>query len=65
MKTHWIALVTGLILVVVHEGIYRRTVTAGESDYELGGLITHAGIDILGAVLIISFVLWVAETWRR
>lgn len=65
MKPHWITLVTGAILVALHEGLYRRTAAPGEADYELGGFITHAGIDMAIAIAIICFVLWVAETWRR
>lgn len=55
-------LAAGLILVAVHDFAYRR-VDGGEGDYELGGLVTHAGADmiIVTGILFLIALLWPGE----
>lgn len=57
----------GLMVVGVHDYAYRRGDVGGTGDYELGGLITHAGTDMVVLTVIISAaaVLWANRTGSR
>lgn len=50
---------TGLILTFVHDYAYRRV---GGDDYELGGLVSHAGTDMLTVTIALALV---ALIWER
>jgi hypothetical protein len=50
-----VLLIAGLILTVVHDYAYRR-VDDGSGDYELGGLISHAGSDMLIVVFVLTAI---------
>lgn len=58
------ASLVGLLLVVVHDGVYRQTQPQGEGDFELFGTISHAGLDMLGTVIVIATTLVLVE-WGR
>lgn len=62
MKTTRLALLTGAFGVLVHEVIYRQTISPGEADYELYGTITHAGVDLVLLTLLIGFALWIQSS---
>lgn len=53
----------GVLITFVHDYAYRRADSAGTGDYELGGLVSHAGTDILVVTLVLAAAgaLWV---WR-
>lgn len=57
-------LVTGLFVTAVHDYAYRRV---GGTDYELGGLVSHAGSDMLITTfaLIITASMWLNGGFRR
>ncbi len=46
--------VTGVLITFVHDYAYRRADDEGFGDYEFGGLITHAGTDMLILTIIIA-----------
>jgi len=56
-------LVSGLFVTAVHDYAYRRVDTAGEGDYELWGLVTHAGSDMIITTLVLATIalLWPGE----
>ena len=53
----------GLLVLAIHDFAYRRADVTGEGDYEFGGLISHAGADILvtTVVLAVVAVLWTSR----
>lgn len=59
-------LVVGLLVTFVHDYAYRRADVTGTGDYEFGGLVSHAGTDILvtTAVLAVVAVLWTHRSRR-
>lgn len=52
----------GLLVTALHELAYRQT---GGSDFELGGLISHAGTDMLAVVIALSVIAFWLERTRR
>ncbi len=54
---------TGVVLTFFHDAAYRRADVTGEGDYEFGGLISHAGADILATTLALAVVavLWTSR----
>lgn len=56
-------LAAGLFVTAVHDYAYRRVDTAGEGDYELWGLVTHAGSDMIITTFALALVavLWPGE----
>lgn len=55
-------LAAGLTATVIHDYAYRR-VDSGEGDYELWGMVTHAGTDMLfvTGILFLIAVFWTGE----
>lgn len=55
-------LVAGLVVTAVHDYAYRR-VDNGTGDYELWGLISHAGSDMIIVTLVLATIalLWPGE----
>ncbi len=51
--------VGGLIVTFVHDYAYRRADTAGTGDYEFGGLVSHAGTDMLILTAVLAFTAWI------
>ncbi len=49
-----IVAVIGFLLVAFHDLIYRQT---GGDDFELLGIVSHAGADMLALVIVTSFAL--------
>jgi hypothetical protein len=64
LKLFALLMSAGLTILLVHDYAYRRADVTGEGDYELGGLVSHAGTDILLTTFVLAFVavLW---TTRR
>ena len=54
MRLFWVLLGAGAAVIVVHEFLYRRFVI--DTDFEFGGLITHAGVDMAIQAVIVAFV---------
>ena len=57
-------LVAGFFVTAVHDYAYRRV---GGTDYEFGGLVSHAGSDMLITTfaLVITAILWLNSGFRR
>lgn len=53
---------SGLILTGVHDYAYRRV---GGDDYELGGLLSHAGTDMLTVTIVLALVALVWDSRHR
>jgi len=49
-------MVTGVLVTFVHDYAYRRVDDEGSGDYEFGGLISHAGTDMLIITIVIAGV---------
>ncbi len=49
-------MVTGIIITFIHDYAYRRVDRGEFGDYEFGGLISHAGTDMLTIALILAGV---------
>ncbi len=66
LKLFALLMTTGLAVLAVHDFAYRRADVTGTGDYEFGGLISHAGADILVVTLILSAVgvLWTSRGTR-
>ncbi len=47
-------LATGLVLMFFHDYAYRRADVTNTGDYEFGGLVSHAGADILATTLVLA-----------
>lgn len=56
--------IAGLTATAIHDYAYRR-VDNGTGDYELGGLITHAGSDMLIVVMVLVVITLVWPGDRR
>lgn len=54
--------VAGLMITFVHDYAYRRGDVTGTGDYELNGLVSHAGTDILIVTVILAVTAWL---WAR
>jgi hypothetical protein len=54
----------GTAVIVVHDYTYRR-VDTGQGDYDLGGLITHAGADMVILTAILVSVAWGWAKWGQ
>lgn len=54
MRLFWILLGAGVGSILFHEALYRRF--SVKSDYEFGGLITHAGVDLVLQAVLLSIV---------
>ncbi len=67
MSLFLLLIVVGLMVTFVHDYAYRRGDATGTGDYELGGIISHAGTDmlIITAVLAIAAALWANRRGRR
>lgn len=52
----------GTFITAVHDYAYRRV---GGDDYELGGLISHAGTDMLTVTLALALVALIWESRGR
>ena len=59
-----VAALTGLALIVLHDGVYRQTQPKGEGDFELWGTISHAGLDMLAVVAFTVIALVLVEHGR-
>lgn len=59
-----VAALVGLALVVLHDGVYRQTQPQDQGDFELFGTISHAGLDMLGTVLVVAVALVLVERGR-
>lgn len=59
-----VATLVGLALIVLHDGVYRQTQPQGEGDFELFGTISHAGLDMLGTVVVIALALVLVQHGR-
>lgn len=59
-----VAALVGLLLIALHDGVYRQTQPDGQGDFELWGTISHAGLDMLGVVAVTAAVLVLVE-WGR
>lgn len=59
-----LVLLVGVITTFVHDYAYRR-VDTGSGEYELGGLISHAGSDMLVVVFVLTLVVLLAGDRRR
>ncbi len=66
LKLFALLIASGLTLLLVHDFAYRRADVTGTGDYEFGGLISHAGADILVVTLILSAVavMWTSRGTR-
>ncbi len=60
-------LLVGLLVTFVHDYAYRRADSASTGDYELGGLVSHAGTDLLVLTVVLTLVafLWIRQTRCR
>ncbi len=56
-----VLMAVGFMVMAIHDYAYRRADVTGLGDYEFGGVISHAGTDILITTLVISTV---AALWR-
>ncbi len=56
--------ITGAFVTAVHDFAYRRV---GGTDYELGGLVSHAGSDMLVVTIAMTLVavVWLHRGFRR
>lgn len=54
MRLFWLLLGAGGATIVIHEFLYRRFTLDG--DYEFGGVITHAGVDMTIQAIIVAVV---------
>ncbi len=63
LKLFALLIASGVAITFVHDYAYRRADVTGSGDYEIGGLVSHAGTDmlILTAVLAIVAWLWVSR----
>ncbi len=66
LKQFALLMTTGLLVLLVHDFAYRRADVTGAGDYEFGGLVSHAGTDILvtTAVLAVVALLWTNRSRR-
>ncbi len=55
-------IIGGLIVTFIHDYAYRRADTTGTGDYEFGGVVSHAGTDMLILTAVLAFTTWV---WLR
>ncbi len=55
LRLFGLLMATGFIVTFVHDYAYRR-VDAGEGEYEFGGLLSHAGTDMLITTFVIATV---------
>lgn len=46
----------GMVVTFVHDYAYRRADVTGTGDYEFGGMVSHAGTDILVTTMILAVV---------
>ncbi len=46
----------GIVVTFVHDYAYRRVASRATGEYEFGGLISHAGTDMLITTIVISVV---------
>ncbi len=53
-------ILAGAMVTFVHDYAYRRADVTGTGDYEFGGLLSHAGTDILIVTVVLAVV---ALTW--
>lgn len=58
-----VLLFAGLVITTVHDYAYRR-VDDGKGDYELGGLVTHAGADMISVAVVLALVA-LAWNWKE
>ncbi len=67
LKLFALLITTGLLVTFVHDYAYRRADVTGTGDYEFGGLVSHAGTDILVTTVILATVavLWTNRRGRR
>ncbi len=56
-----VLMAVGFMVMAIHDYAYRRADVTGLGDYEFGGVISHAGTDVLITTLVISTV---AALWR-
>ncbi len=49
-------MVTGLVVTFVHDYAYRRVDSQATGEYEFGGLLSHAGTDMLITTVVIAIV---------
>lgn len=56
MRLFALMLISGALVIFVHDFAYRRADTEGTGDYELGGWITHAGTDMIILTIVLAVV---------
>ncbi len=56
MSLFLLLIVVGLMVTFVHDYAYRRADITGDGDYEFGGLLSHAGTDIIVTTLVLALV---------
>lgn len=56
--------ILGVTVIIIHDYAYRRADAGrGEGDYEFGGLITHAGADMVILSLVLAAGVWAWSKW--
>lgn len=56
LKLFALLIAMGLVLTFFHDYAYRRADVTGTGDYEFGGLISHAGADILATTAALAVI---------
>lgn len=67
LKLFALMIAAGTGVVAIHDYAYRRVDIAHVGDYELGGLLTHAGTDMVILTLVLATValLWANQGPRQ
>ncbi len=67
LKLFALLMAVGVAVTFIHDYAYRRADVTGTGDYEFGGLVSHAGTDMLitTAVLAVVAVLWTNRRGTR
>ncbi len=55
----------GLVVTLIHDYAYRRGDSAGTGDYELGGLVSHAGTDLMILTVVLAAIAFMWANWRE
>ncbi len=66
LKLFALLIAAGVAVTFVHDYAYRRADVTGTGDYEFGGVVSHAGTDmlIITVVLALVAVLWTSRGTR-
>ncbi len=49
-------MVAGFVVTFIHDYAYRRVASRATGEYEFGGLLSHAGTDMLIVTVVLSVV---------